>query len=1248
MSFVHLHLHSQYSLLDGAIRISDLLKEAKAREMPAVAVTDHGNMFAAIHFYRDARKAGIKPILGSEVYFTDGSRFDRRVNQNSASAKGEVLDSQDENESKHRIYHLILLAKNKTGYQNLCKLISLAYLEGFYYKPRTDIEILKKYSEGLIALSACLKGEIGHNFCIGDDARAIRAIKKFQEIYKDDFYLEIQENGLHEQKVANKKIIAYAKEYSIPLVATNDCHYMKREDALAQEALMCIQTGKTLNDEKRMRLTTNEFYFKSPEEMRRAFHYIPDACDNTLRIADLCNIELKFKDTSGNQIYHLPEFPITTEETEECFFRRITKERLQERFNGPHFRKLKSQVNWESETRQTYLKRLDEEVEMIIKTGFVGYFLVVADFIKWAKDNKIPVGPGRGSGVGSLVAYSIGITNVNPLPYNLLFERFINPERISMPDFDVDFCQDRRNQVIQYVTEKYGIERVGQIITFGKLLAKAVIRDVSRVMSVPYAEADALAKLIPDELGISLEEAIDKEPKLKELEEKDAKVREILSISKRLEGLLRHASIHAAGVVITNKPLVEYAPLFRGKEGEQVVQYDKDFCESIGLVKFDFLGLKTLTVIDEAQKLICKHINSKFDIESIDIEDSNVYNLISSGETIGVFQLESSGMRDLCARLRPDNLEDVTAINALYRPGPLGSGMVDDFVEIKHGRKESKYLFPELKPILENTYGIIVYQEQVMNMARVIAGYTLGQADILRKAMGKKLMDVMEAHREIFRNKAKEKNFDEEKVLELFDLMSKFAEYGFNKSHALAYALIAYQTAYLKYYYPAPFYAALLSTELNNIDKVTLYINDAKLFKVETLGPDVNQSNWRFNVVDTGIRFGLGAIKNVGESAVNDILKERNENGTFKGFVDFCERVNLRTVNKRVMESLIKVGAFDSCEKLNRKTLLFNLDKILSHADAHQKEKSIGQMNLFSMDSSDGAETTASSSMIEICENEEFEFQEQLQHEMELIGIYISGHPLQHFKELLEEITTIKIKDALKLKGTGKRSVVLSGIICNRKILMTKKSQKMAFITLEDLNDKIECVVFPDTYADYEYLLVSDDPLVMEGEINLNEENKKFFPKKIIRLEDEVSSRVSSVSIYLDMNAGSLKDSPEKVIQELKNIITKYKGEIPVTIIFENERGRARMRLGDEYSLKPSLNVISRINKFLSADVVKFVLTAENKMNMLLPPQPLPQSTSIELKQELQQQLKQQQEQLLHNKNYNTLNGYQTTLNMEF
>jgi len=651
-SFVHLHLHTQYSLLDGALRLDDLFKKAKEQGIPAIASTDHGNMFGAIDFYTRAIKAGIKPILGSEIYFTPGSRFDRRPPKNS-----KTLDSQDETEGKHQIHHLILLCKNLTGYQNLCKLLTKAYQEGFYYKPRADVDLLREYSEGLIATSACLKGEVGFNLFTGQDERAYQAALKFQDIYGEDFYLEIQENGIPEQVDVNRKVVEFAQKHNIPLVATNDCHYLEREDASAQEVLMCIQTGKTFEDEKRMRLTTSEFYFKSPEEMRQAFSYIKEACDNTLKIADACNLELRWEDEQGKQIYHLPTFDITTGESEEDYFAREALEGLTARFAGPHFKHLITQKNWESELKPVYMARLAEEVGLIKQMGFTGYFLIVSDFIRWAKANDIPVGPGRGSGAGSLVAYSLDITNIDPIPYNLLFERFINPERISMPDFDVDFCQDRRQEVIEYVTKKYGEERVGQIITFGKLQAKAVLRDVSRVFALPYSEADALAKLIPDELGIELQEAIDKEPKLKELEDNDPKIRRILQISKKLEGLYRHASIHAAGVIITNEPLVTYCPLYKGREGEQVVQFDKDFSEKIGLVKFDFLGLKTLTVIDNAVKFIRRDHDPKFNIEDIDMTDQAVFNLIGDGDTTGVFQLESSGMKDLCKRIKPDSID---------------------------------------------------------------------------------------------------------------------------------------------------------------------------------------------------------------------------------------------------------------------------------------------------------------------------------------------------------------------------------------------------------------------------------------------------------------------------------------------------------------------------------------------------------------------------------------------------------------
>jgi DNA polymerase-3 subunit alpha len=1194
-SFTHLHLHTQYSLLDGAIRLSDLFKRAKELEMPAIACTDHGNMFGGIDFYTRALSAGIKPILGSEIYFTPGSRHDRRAPKNL-----KTLDSQDEVEGKHQIHHLILLCKNLTGYRNLCKLLSKAYQEGFYYKPRADMELLREFSEGLIATTACLKGEVGYNLFTGQDERAYQAAMKFREIYKDDFYLEIQENGIPEQADVNKKIIAFAKENSIPLVATNDCHYLTREDAAAQEVLMCIQTGKTLEDEKRMKLTTTEFYLKSAQEMREAFHYIPEACDNTLKIADACNLEIRWQDEKGKQIYLLPKFEIKTQESEEDFFARLSREGLQERFEGPHFKHLVAKPNWESEIKPQYVERLEVEIGLIKQMGFTGYFLIVSDFIQWAKAQGIPVGPGRGSGAGSIVAYALKITNVDPIPYNLLFERFINPERISMPDFDIDFCQDRRQEVIEYVTKKYGEERVGQIITFGTLSAKAVLRDVSRVFALPYSEADALAKLVPEELGIELQDAIDKEPKLKELEDNDPKIRRILQISKRLEGLNRHAGIHAAGVIITNEPLVTYCPLFRGAKGEQVVQFDKDFSEKIGLVKFDFLGLKTLTVISNASKLIQRDLKPDFDIEDIDMNDAYVYEMISEGQTVGVFQLESSGMQDLCKRIKPDSIDDITAINALYRPGPMGMGMHLKFAEIKNkinGAVE-EYAFEELKPVLRDTYGIIVYQEQVMNVARVIGGYSLGQADMLRRAMGKKKAEEMAAHKEIFRKGAKERGFDEEKSIALFDLMEKFAEYGFNKSHAVAYSVVAYQTAFLKRYYPAQFFAALLGTEINNKEKITAYIQEAKEFGIEILPPDVNESLWLFNVIGTTIRFGLGAVKGVGEGAVEEIVREREENGPFKGFVDFCERVNLKNVNKRVMESLIKVGAFDRCEKYNRKTLLENMEFITAFAEKKQEEKLMGQTSLFDMG---GAEQASSNDQLNIAESPEFDEKQKLSLEAELLGIYVSGHPLMRFKDIMgklvsmnlaqiQELPTVKKPEGFNPRlspenDPSKRSVVVAGMVIENKVIMTKKGDKMAFVTIEDLSGKIECLFFPKTYAEYQQFLTMDEPLIMHGVVNLEEDVKKFFPNKIGLLKDEQDDRVTSVRINVPLNHLNAYS-----LGQMKQVLLSYRGTVPIHFVFETPEGRARMPLDDNYLVSASPQMAARINEILNNNAVSFIV----------------------------------------------------------
>ena len=1193
-SFTHLHLHTQYSLLDGAIRLSDLFKRAKELEMPAIACTDHGNMFGGIDFYTRALNAGIKPILGSEIYFTPGSRHDRRAPKNL-----KTLDSQDEVEGKHQIHHLILLCKNLTGYQNLCKLLSKAYQEGFYYKPRADVELLREFSEGLIATTACLKGEVGYNLFTGQDDRALQAAMKFREIYKDDFYLEIQENGIPEQMIVNEKIIKFAREQSIPLVATNDCHYLTREDAAAQEVLMCIQTGKTFEDEKRMKLSTTEFYLKSPQEMREAFKHVSEACDNTLKIADACNLEIRWQDEKGKQIYLLPKFEITTKETEEEYFARLSKEGLEERFEGPHFKHLITQPKWETEIKPQYLDRLDVEVGLIKQMGFTGYFLIVADFIGWSKENGIPVGPGRGSGAGSIVAYALKITNVDPIPYNLLFERFINPERISMPDFDIDFCQDRRQEVIEYVTKKYGEERVGQIITFGTLSAKAVLRDVSRVFALPYSEADALAKLIPEELGIELQDAIDKEPKLKELEDNDPKIRRILQISKRLEGLNRHAGIHAAGVIITNEPLVTYCPLFRGAKGEQVVQFDKDFSEKIGLVKFDFLGLKTLTVISNASKFIQRDLKPDFDIEDIDMNDASVYEMISNGHTVGVFQLESSGMQDLCKRIKPGSIDDITAINALYRPGPMGSGMHLEFAEIKNkiNGKVEQYPFEEVKPVLKDTYGIIVYQEQVMNIARVVAGYSLGQADMLRRAMGKKKAEEMAMHKEIFRKGAIERGFDEVKAIALFDLMEKFAEYGFNKSHAVAYSVIAYQTAFLKRYYPAQFFAALLGTEINNKEKITAYIQEAKDFDIQILPPDVNESLWLFNVIGDTIRFGLGAVKGVGEGAVEEIVRERESNGPFKGFVDFCERVSLKAVNKRVLESLIKVGAFDASEKFNRKTLLDNMEFIVAFAEKKQEEKMMGQTSLFDM----GGTPQSSEQQLNISESPEFDEKQKLSLEAELLGIYVSGHPLMRFRDIMTKLTSMSIAQIQELPTMArpegfspktrdehdptKRQMVIAGMISESKIIMTKKGDKMAFVQFEDLSGKIECLFFPRVFAEFQQFLSSDEPLIMYGVVNMAEDPKKFYPNKIALLKDESDDRVTSVRVNVP-----LQNLNSYSLSQVKQILMSYRGSVPIHFIFETSEGRARLPLDDNFLVNPSPQMAAKLNEILNNNSVSFII----------------------------------------------------------
>ncbi|PLX91472.1 MAG: DNA polymerase III subunit alpha, partial [Desulfuromonas sp.] len=847
-NFVHLHLHSQYSLLDGAIKIDDLVKRGREYKMPALAVTDHGNMFGAIEFYQKASSAGIKPIIGCEVYVAPGARFD----------KGNARGSSDAS------YHLVLLCQNITGYRNLCHLISAAYREGFYYKPRIDWELLKERHHGLIALTACLGGEIPTLLGMNRQDEALARVKQMSEIFDDNrLFLELQENHLPEQEPVNRGLIELHNELGLPLVATNDCHYLTREDAYAHEVLLCIQTGKTMDDPNRMRFSNNEFYVKTPDEMSALFAHVPEAIDNTVAIAERCNLELDFK------TYHFPQYEKPAEKSLDDVLEEQSREGLDQRL--VEIRRVRTVA--EDEEKE-YRERLEIELACIRQMGFPGYFLIVADFINWAKDHNIPVGPGRGSAAGSLVAFAIRITDIDPMPYNLLFERFLNPERISMPDIDVDFCIYGREDVIEYVRQKYGEGNVAQIITFGTMAAKGVIRDVGRALSMPYGEVDKISKLVPGTLGITLKEALQQEPKLKELVEKDPKVKSLYPIALALEGLTRHASTHAAGVVVTPKPLPEYLPLYTDpKSGGQVTQFAMSYVEKIGLVKFDFLGLKTLTVIDNAVRLIREGKSPDFDLTLVGDDDEETYKLLGAGETTGVFQLESSGMKELLIKLKPSCFEDIIAVCALYRPGPLGSGMVDDFILRKHGKKAITYDFPQLEPILKDTYGVIVYQEQVMLIAQVLANYSLGGADLLRRAMGKKKPEEMAKQKDLFLAGSKENKLDLKKAEGVFDLMEKFAAYGFNKSHSAAYALVAYHTAYLKTHYPVEFMAALLTEDMENTDKVIKNISEVRSMGIEVLPPDINASDRSFTVHERSIRFGLGAVKGVGAAALDSILE---------------------------------------------------------------------------------------------------------------------------------------------------------------------------------------------------------------------------------------------------------------------------------------------------------------------------------------------------------------------------------------
>jgi DNA polymerase III subunit alpha len=1151
--FVHLHLHSQYSLLDGAIKISDLIERAKECRMPALAVTDHGNMFGAIEFYQKAMAAGIKPIIGCEIYVATGSRFEKGNARSSSDASG----------------HLVLLCQNLTGYRNLCALVSAAYREGFYYKPRVDWELLRAHNAGLIALTACLGGELPTLIGAGRMADAKRRAAEIAQIFDDNrFYLELQENFLPEQAIVNKGLIEISRELGLPLVATNDCHYLTREQAFAHEVLLCIQTGKTMDDPSRMRFSNEEFYVKTPEEMAELFKHVPEALRNTVEIAERCNLELDFK------TYHFPEYQLPEGKSLDDILEEMSREGLDERL--ANIRKLRPDFSADEE--RTYRERLERELACIKQMGFPGYFLIVADFINWAKDHDIPVGPGRGSAAGSLVAYAIRITDIDPMPYHLLFERFLNPERVSMPDIDVDFCIYGREKVIDYVRQKYGSDNVAQIITFGTMLAKGVIRDVGRALNMPYGEVDKVAKLVPGTLGITLKEALQQEPKLKELVEKDPKVKQLWPIALALEGLTRHASTHAAGVVVTPRPLTEYLPLYTDpKSGAQVTQYAMSYVEKCGLVKFDFLGLKTLTVIDNAVRLIRAGKTPDFDLTLIGDDDPASYELLSRGETTGVFQLESSGMKELLIKLKPNCFEDIIAVCALYRPGPLGSGMVDDFILRKHGKKAITYDFPQLEPILKDTYGVIVYQEQVMLIAQVLAGYSLGGADLLRRAMGKKKAEEMAKEREKFIAGAKQNKLDIKKAGGVFDLMEMFAAYGFNKSHSAAYALVAYHTAYLKAHYPVEFMAALLTEDMENTDKVIKNISEVRAMGIEVLPPDINASERSFTVHDKSIRFGLGAVKGVGSTALESIVEARREE-PFVSLHDVCERVNLQKVNKKVVEALIKCGALDSLGG-KRAQYMAVLEEAMEIGQKVQREKAMGQESLFGTEeiiSVGGNGYGQLPAMDEWAENLLLTF------EKEALGFYITGHPLARHAAAIKRFATCNTAELIE--RTDKEDVKVCGIVSGLKELVTKKGDRMAFVTLEDLTGFVEMVVFPETYQASMELLKSEEPLLVAGTLDIGEETVKLMANEVLALR-EVKERLTS-KVHFRLTTPGLDESQ---LRALKEVMARHRGncEALLHLIIPN-RSETLLTLPETLKVAASDEIMDATEKLFGYNVVTF------------------------------------------------------------
>lgn len=1126
-NFVHLHNHTEYSLLDGACRIKDLIASAVELDMPAVAITDHGVLYGVIDFYREAKKQGIKPIIGCEVYVATRSRFDKEAN----------LDD--------RQYHLVLLCENEIGYRNLVKLVSLAYTEGFYYRPRIDRELLAKYSEGLIALSGCIAGEIPRTIVAGQMEEAKNIALLYQDIFgKGNFYLEVQDHGIDEEALAIKGIFQISKETGIPVVATNDIHYITKNDAPVHDVLLCIQTQTNINDDNRMRFYGSEFYLKDASEMADLFPHHPEVISNSMEIAKRCNVDFSFGD------FHLPYFPVPDGFTEEAYLRELVLGNFASKYPNP---------------AKTIMDRLNFELDMIINMGFAAYFLIVYDLVYWSKQNGIPVGPGRGSAAGSLVSYVLDITTIDPIKYGLLFERFLNPERVSMPDIDIDFCFEKRDQVIDYIVNKYGTEQVAQIITFGTMAAKAAVRDVGRALDISYGEVDRIARMIPNELGVTIDKALEGSLDLKSAYEEDYTTRRIIDIAKRIEGMPRHASIHAAGVVIGKEELVDILPLQKTTDGHIVTQYAKETVEDIGLLKMDILGLRTLTVIDRAIDIVKKTRNVTLDMDKLNLDDKLVYDLLGKGKTIGVFQLESEGLRRILYDLKPKRFEDIIAVIALYRPGPLGSGMVDDFIKCKNHEQEIEYIHPMLENILHETYGVMLYQEQVMQVAEELANFTLGEADILRRAMGKKLPEELARQKDKFVNGAISNKIDKDKAERIFELMASFAGYGFNKSHSAAYALISYQTAYLKAHYPMEYMCAFLTSVIDNRDKVVFYLRECQSLGIEILPPDINESYENFTVAKRGIRFGLGAIKSVGYNAVTNIVKARKE-GDFVSLFDFCKRVDLSIINKRTMENLIFAGCFDSLG-ITRKQALSIVDDCISLVVQINDNKPSHQLLLFANQESLIEEPTPR-------DIGEIPSPDKLRLEKEVLGFFVSENPLDNYRDLMPLLSSYSLADLENnTDGTYVRLIGVVGELVHR---TSKKGERYATFFVEDFTGRLKAFLFPSAYVENWAKLENDKPIMLEGFYDVKDDE----PKLVVHKVSDISNEVRSLHIRIPYDS-----SKEVSKTELVKVLSNYKGNVEVLLFLPN---RKILVLDERYNVKPSMELKMELENLCGKGQVSF------------------------------------------------------------